>query len=308
MPMRNPGRYVVEAVESILSQSDISLELLIVDDGSTDGSRQHVDGLQDVRLRIVDGPRSGISACMNRALDLARGKYVMRCDSDDIYPVGRIASQVEFLRARPHFVGVCGPFSMIAPDGRHISSPSIRPTTDGEDVASDIVEHRLSTHLCAFAFRRNVLPHIGGFRPFFETAEDIDFQLRLATAGPIGFVARNAYDYRLHDASITHTQASQMRQFFEDTAYAMSHERWATGSDALMRGEQPVLPNLDAAGERAGRASAQMSRLLVGEAWTQLEAGDRTGARRAAGRAILADPRHWDAWRSLLLVSVKRLK
>jgi len=305
MPMRNPGRFVEAAVASILSQECLDLELLILDDGSTDGSRQYVDGLADARVRVVDGPRSGISACMNRGLDLARGDIVMRCDSDDIYPPGRIAAQLEFLRTHPGFVAVCAPFTVMGPRGEHAGSPRIAPQTAGEDVAGDILAGQLRTHLCALAFRRDALPRVGTFRPFFQTAEDIDFQLRLAAAGPVGFLPASAYAYRLHDASITHSQASVLRQFFEATAYAMARERLATGSDALMRGETVALPEVTDGADAPDRSGRQISQLLVGEAWRRFLDKDRSGALHTAWRAVLASPGHADAWRSLLLVGIK---
>jgi len=305
MPMRNPGRFVEAAVQSILSQDCVDLELVILDDGSTDGSRVWVDGLADPRVRVVDGPRSGISACMNRGLALARGEIVMRCDSDDLFPPGRIAAQVAFLQAHPGFVGVCSPFSWIGPDGRPVGSPGIAPQTTGADVAGDILAGQLRTHLCAFAFRRAVLARVGEFRPFFQTAEDIDFQLRLAAAGPVGFQPANAYVYRLHDASITHSQPSVLRQFFEATAHAMARERLATGSDALMRGETVPLPAVTDGAHAPDRSGRQISQLLVGEAWRRFLDKDRSGALHTAWRAVLASPGHADAWRSLLLVGIK---
>jgi hypothetical protein len=153
--------------------------------------------------------------------------------------------------------------------------------------------------------RRSALARVGAFRPFFQTAEDIDFQLRLAAAGPVGFLPANAYVYRLHDASITHTQASVLRQFFEATAYAMARERAATGSDALMRGETVALPAPAPGGHRPGGSARQISQLLVGEAWGRFLARDRAGALRTAWRAVRASPGHTDAWRSLLLVGIK---
>ncbi len=305
MPMRNPGRFVEEAVRSVLSQDGDGLELLVIDDGSTDGSRAFVEGLADARVRVVDGPRAGISACMNRGLELARGEIVMRCDADDVYPPGRIRAQLDFLRRHPGFVGVCAPFSRMSPSGEDLGSVAIAPPPGRADVSPDILAATLRTHLCAFAFRRDALARIGLFRPFFQTAEDIDFQLRLAAAGPIGFLPADAYVYRLHDASITHTQASTLRQFFEATAYAMARERAATGSDALMRGETVALPELKPGEHRADRSSRQVSQLLVGEAWRRFLARDRPGALRTAWRAVVASPGHADAWRSLLLVGIK---
>jgi hypothetical protein len=194
---------------------------------------------------------------------------------------------------------------VIGPDGRHAGSPGIAPHTDGEDVAADILASRLRTHLCAFGFRRSVLERVGEFRSFFQTAEDIDFQLRLAAAGSIGFQPASAYIYRLHDGSITHSQASVLRQFYEATAHAMARDRLATGSDALMRGEFVALPQVQDRGAAPDRSGRQISKLLVGGAWASFRAKDRSGALRSAWRAVLASPGYADAWRALLLVGIK---
>jgi glycosyltransferase involved in cell wall biosynthesis len=305
MPMRNPGRFVLPAIRSLFEQDYPAIELVVIDDGSSDGSREAVAALNEPRIRIVDGPRAGISACLNVGLAHAAGALIMRCDADDLYPPGRIAGQVDWLQRHPSHVAVCGTFSMISPEGAPVASPMRLATEELLDGAERILDGRLRTHLCTFAFRSDALDRIGSFRAFFETAEDIDFALRIAEAGPVGFQPRDAYLYRLHDASITHTQASVRRRFFETTAYEMSRDRIATGSDALMRGQPPVM----VAGERdrheADGANLHMAQLLVGESWQAFKRGDRTAARRAAWRAIAARPAHWTAWKALVLVSLK---
>ncbi|MET0381969.1 MAG: glycosyltransferase family A protein [Burkholderiaceae bacterium] len=306
MPMRDAGRFLGPAIASILAERRVRLELIVIDDGSTDGSREFVIGLADDRIRLVDGPRSGISACLNRGFEHATGSLLMRCDADDLYPAGRIAMQVDWLARRPGFVAVCGPFSMISPQGQAVAAPQIRPArADDDDIAPQLLDGRLRTHLCTFAFRRDAVARIGVFRSFFETAEDIDFQLRLATAGPVGFLPADAYLYRLHDASITHNQASVLRRFFEATARQMAQDRLRTGADALMRGEPVPLPDAQGAAGRADDAGLHMAQLLVGEAWRALGEGRRGRAFRTAWRAVEAKPDYLDAWKSLLLVCVK---
>ena len=304
MPMRNAGRFLGEAVSSVLDQDHANLELLVIDDGSTDGSREAVMAMSDARIRLIDGPRAGISACLNRGLEQARGSVLMRCDSDDVYPPGRIRLQLDWLAAHPDFIAVCAPFEMISPEGDKVASPlrhEVRPDLDG---ARRILDGRLRTHLCTFAFRKDVAVGLGGFRPFFETAEDIDFTLRLAAAGAIGCLPAVAYLYRLHGASITHTQGSARRQFFERTAYAMSKERLATGTDAVARGAPPVAPPAD----RPEGAGGHIANLLVGEAWQAFGRADRMTALRTIWRAIRAQPWHLSAWRSLLIISLKPVR
>src|SRR5437016_1299456 len=106
MPMRNAEPYVKEAVTSVLAQDAPEMELVVVDDGSTDRSRQIVESFDDARVRIVEGPRRGFAAAWNTALAAATGKIVMQCDADDSYPPGRVAMQLGQLRDLPEFGAV----------------------------------------------------------------------------------------------------------------------------------------------------------------------------------------------------------
>ena len=93
MPMRNAEAYIVETIQSLLDQTFSDFELIIIDDGSSDASLSMVKSFIDGRIRILKGNMQGISAALNRGLKSAQGKFVCRCDSDDIYPKERLQSQ-----------------------------------------------------------------------------------------------------------------------------------------------------------------------------------------------------------------------
>src|SRR4051812_3338281 len=104
MPMRNAERFVAKSLRSLLGQRGqrgqgdaFELEVIVVDDGSTDRSADVVRGLNDVRIRIVPGPQRGISAAFNAGLAAARGQVLARCDADDLYPPDRLDWQVRWL-------------------------------------------------------------------------------------------------------------------------------------------------------------------------------------------------------------------
>jgi glycosyltransferase involved in cell wall biosynthesis len=307
MPMRNAGVFLRPAIDSVLGQRQEPLELIVVDDGSTDGSGDIVRGVGDPSIRVLEGPRQGIAAALNLALSESRGDIVMRCDADDLYPPERIRRQVAWLAAHPQHAAVCGPFSTIDRCGAAVSALGPWPAQAVLEASSWILSRRLSTTLCAFAIRRQAMQGLGGFRSFFETAEDIDFLLRLAQRAAIAYLPGDAYFYRLHNDSITHTQATPRRAFFEGAAYAMALERERLGSDALMRGEPPVPP---AAEEQAvgqpQTADTHVAALLVGEAWQRHARGDAAGARVTAWRALQSDKRSWAAWKTLALVWLRR--
>src|SRR5213593_4773866 len=97
MPMRNAERFFAESLHSVLNQqsrgSSFDLEVVVVDDGSTDRSARIVREMNDPRIRLVAGPQRGISAAFNAGLAEARGEMIARCDADDLYPPGRLEWQ-----------------------------------------------------------------------------------------------------------------------------------------------------------------------------------------------------------------------
>src|ERR1041385_2771269 len=98
MPVRNAGRFLAEAVDSVLRQTFRDLELVAVDDGSTDDSLEILQRLatEDPRVSVVTGDARGISAALNRGWHEARGEYIGRLDADDVALPGRLEHQVCF--------------------------------------------------------------------------------------------------------------------------------------------------------------------------------------------------------------------
>ena len=129
VPMHNAEPYVVQTLLSVLVEMDVDVEVLVINDKSTDQSLERVLSVHDQRIRIVDGPGVGISACLNTGLASARGDIIMRCDADDLYPAGRISRQVTWLDDNPQYGAVCGGFSTIDKAGRLIAaSPKVMRT------------------------------------------------------------------------------------------------------------------------------------------------------------------------------------
>src|SRR4051812_3321619 len=111
--MRNAESYIAQTLESILRQDWVSLDIVVVDDRSTDASLKAVSRISDERIRVFEGPGRGAAAAMNVGLAHAHGTIVMHCDADDLYPAQRIQRQVAWLRDHPGYAAVCGSFSTI---------------------------------------------------------------------------------------------------------------------------------------------------------------------------------------------------
>jgi glycosyltransferase involved in cell wall biosynthesis len=300
MPMRNGERYVMAAVDSILQQ-DVDLELVVVDDGSTDRSRAMVMACADARVRVIDGPRRGIAAAVNAGVQWARGRYFVRCDADDVLPPGRLGRQMRFLEERPEFIAVCGQFSTLSRSGKVLAEMGCGD--EARDVTEDLRGGRICTSLNSAMVRMEVVKELE-FRCAFVTAEDIDYWLRLGEAGRVWFEPRPAYYYRLHEDSITHTQPSASREHFEAMALELQRQRRARGRDVLMeRGELPPPPREGRQG--AHRAVEHAQRVLIGASWRYLGEGRRLAAMRAGAWACLLRPVAWASWRNLAALAVK---
>ena len=307
MPMRNASAFVEEALASVLHERQVALEVIVIDDGSTDNSRQLVEAAQDPRVRILDGPQRGVAACLNLGVSNARGSIIMRCDADDIYPADRISRQASWLQRFPQHDAVCGGYQTIDVKGHAVAMFGVAGVRQTEDIEAELRMGVTRTSLCTFAMRASAMARIGGFREFFETSSDIDFQLRLGEACRVGFVPCVTYLYRLHDSSITHSQARLRREFFEATARKFQLQRQQRGTDDLQEGHPPSPP--DAGGSQPSTAAHQIQGMLVGQAWRYFDAGHDQQAVRTAWRAIRASPSSRPSWRALsilLLRSVKR--
>lgn len=101
MPVYNAEQYLAEAISSILAQSYGNFELIILDDGSTDGSAAIIAGYGDPRIRTVRQVNRGLSPTLNRGIEMAAGCYLARQDADDVSFPERLARQVEFLEEHP---------------------------------------------------------------------------------------------------------------------------------------------------------------------------------------------------------------
>jgi glycosyltransferase involved in cell wall biosynthesis len=182
-PAYNVAAYLGDAVRSALAQTFVDLELLIVDDGSTDGTAATAFqyAATDSRVRVLQKVNGGISSARNFALRQARGRFIAILDSDDVWLPEYLASQVEILEARPEVAIVTGNgwFLGGAADGELARPwPDARPHPD----LASLLDDETAVFILS-VFRRDVYEAIGEFDESLRTNEDYDYWLRAACAG-----------------------------------------------------------------------------------------------------------------------------
>lgn len=203
MPVHNADRYVAEAVESILGQSWSDWELLIVDDGSTDRSRAIIErfAARDHRLRLTSRPNTGYTVALNELLTQSSGEFVARMDADDVALADRLSRQVEYLRAHPEVVCVGTAVHFIDDAGRFLRDG--HPGLENDEIQERILAGDCVLNHPSVMMRRGPVESVGGYRPEFEPAEDLDLWLRLAEVGRLANLAEPLMNYRQHPASFS---------------------------------------------------------------------------------------------------------
>ncbi|MGX0978381.1 glycosyltransferase involved in cell wall biosynthesis [Roseovarius sp. MBR-51] len=189
LPTYNRAHSLPEAMSSVLDQSFGDLELIIVDDASTENIEAIVSDFGDPRIRYFRLERnSGAAAARNVGLAEARGRYIAFQDSDDIWLPGKLARQVELLESQPPNVGVVTGLKILyGRDAARIygpgrvtcaPDPAKRMTLEEDQLKRSLLDCRIS--LQNALFRRDCLPEITWFDPLAKASNDWEFVVRLA--------------------------------------------------------------------------------------------------------------------------------
>lgn len=198
-PAYNVEGYIGRAIDSVLAQTYQDFEIVVVDDGSTDGTPRVLERYASAhpgRVRILTQANSGPSAARNRAFREARGRLFAFLDSDDEWLPSFLAEQMQILGAHPDVAVVTG--NAIVRGGAGDGRPA-RPFPDPrpEPNLAEILRDENAVFIMA-VFRRDVVDRIGGFDESLITNEDYDFWIRAARAGfrfarndrPLGYYRR----------------------------------------------------------------------------------------------------------------------
>jgi glycosyltransferase involved in cell wall biosynthesis len=177
MAVRDGVPWVREAVASVLGQTADDLELIVIDDGSRDGTADLLAAIADPRLRVERAARAGLTASLSRALALARAPLVARLDADDVALPSRLARQREFLEAHVD-VGLLGTgVREVDAAGKEVA---VRiPPADDAALRAALIRRNPFVHSAVMA-RRALVERAGGYDESVPVAQDYDLWMRLA--------------------------------------------------------------------------------------------------------------------------------
>lgn len=177
MTVYNGEQHLTAAVQSILDQQGVQLELVVVNDGSTDATRQLLERFaQDARVQVIHSDRIGRVAALNRALQAAQGRYVAVLDADDVALPDRLMRQVDFLRRNPQ-VGLLGSACRVVDEttGREWIR---RHPLDDKTLRQALVRENSFIH-SAVMMPRAVLAELGGYQHQYRKCHDYELYVRI---------------------------------------------------------------------------------------------------------------------------------
>jgi len=217
----NAGEFLRPAVESILNQTYPRLEVLIVDDGSTDGCLSTIQHLRDPRIRVLHQENRGKPAAMNYALSELRGAYYAIQDADDLSFPQRIERQLQCMRENPDTAAVFCGFELIL-NGRHVA-----PTfamKDSEECRRAIDEMSMPGHDPTAMYRVSM---VQGFRydESLRIGEGYDYILRIGERFPMMVLGECLYSYRINWEALTKRNPMERQQLLREAALKVFERR-----------------------------------------------------------------------------------
>lgn len=203
LPVYNASPYLSQAIQSILSQTYQGLELIIIDDASTDNSWATITQFaqKDKRIRAIKNDVNlKLSKTLNRGIEIARGTYIARMDADDISLPDRLEKQVAYMDMHPE-VGISGGnMEIMHADGKVFAKRTYH--LNDHDIRSHIFRYSPYSHPLII-MRKDILDKIGGYKDEYNPAEDYELYFRIGTASKFGNLSDTLLKYRIVEKSMT---------------------------------------------------------------------------------------------------------
>ena len=259
MAVHDDVQYLEETMDSILSQQGPALELVVVDDGSTDGSREIVRRYAgwDPRVRIVEQENRGLTRALIRGCAMARTEYVARQDAGDVSRPGRLAAQAAALDADEGLTFVSCWTDMCGPEWEFLYT---RRNLDGP------------THHGSVMFRKSAYDRVGGYREQFYLAQDWDLWYRLQEVGRLRVLEQVLYAARVLPTGRSSTYRETQLRLGGLAKRAFDFRKAGRSEIEVVREAGELRP-----GATAGKASRAAAYYFIGEALR------RNGDRRSIG-------------------------
>jgi glycosyltransferase involved in cell wall biosynthesis len=213
MPAYNAGKYIAEAINSVLAQTFTDFELLIIDDGSTDNTVATVRKFNDHRIMLIESKHQGVANTLNKGLQEAKAFYIARFDADDVCYPERLRIQYDFMRANPGYILIGSEEDYIDVNSEYIFTSKYRAYSDAEIRGLDY-------SVCPFShvsvmYKKDEVIKAGGYDCNAYTFEDHLLWLKLIKKGKVCNLRQPLVKYRFNPESVTIDEKWRGKSFIE---------------------------------------------------------------------------------------------
>ena len=213
MPAFNARKYIRAAIESVLQQSFTAFELVIVNDGSTDDTKEIVETFTDPRIRLLNQTHGGVSGALNTGLAVAKGKYIARFDADDICYADRLEKQFVFLEMNPSYVIVGSDAEYMMENGEYLFHFSC--IGHEHDALLDKLYFYCPFIHSSVMYLKEAVLKAGGYSPAAHNFEDYLLWTQLAQYGKLYNLPETLIRIRFNPASVTIDEKWRGQRFRE---------------------------------------------------------------------------------------------
>ena len=227
IPVYNGANYMREAIDSVLSQTYLNFEVLVINDGSKDGGlTEDIAVSYGDRIRYFAKSNGGVASALNLALKEAKGDYFCWLSHDDIYLPDKVAREMEVLLSLPdpNSVVFCR-YSIINPEGKYIDTPAPPPQCLPSQVGYQLILVQW-LHCCTILAPKLLYLESGGFREDLPTTQDYDLLVKIGLKHPFIEIPEVLLKARSHpeQGSLTLGHSKEKERFFEEHIPLLSHE------------------------------------------------------------------------------------
>ncbi len=210
IPLYNGAKYIQQALESVFQQTYNNYEIIIIDDGSTDESKQVLESYLD-KVKYIYQNNQGVAAARNKGLEVATGEYIAFLDQDDYFLPEKLESQVAKLEKRKNLGLVISGWQIVNEEGEGKSA--VQPWLNLPQLDTEELIIYKPVLLSAMLFRRNWLEKVGKFETNLYQTYDVELVLRLAAQGcRADWVRKALVCYRQHENNVSKNIIAQAKE------------------------------------------------------------------------------------------------
>lgn len=210
IPTFNSKQYISQAIQSILNQSYKNYEIIVVDDGSTDGTYEELKKYKN-NIKYYYKKNGGVASARNFGMLKSQGDYICFLDADDLYKKCKLEVQVKFLEDNPNIDIVYNDVEVVDENLNYINtlkSEGIYPKK--EDFLSMMFLRQVIPGPASIMLRRKCIENGIFYNEIYKNAEDYDFTLKLAQSFNYGYIPESLYVYRRHNCNLTNNHRAQL--------------------------------------------------------------------------------------------------